>query len=97
MRDAISSCNPPVIPYIGMYLNDLSFIEEVSPNYVRDNLLNFSKMRMIAHILKTIRQMQSKSYKIRLNTKVASYLLDKSKYLEDNELYDYSLEIEPRS
>ena len=30
-----------------MYLTDLSFIEEGTPDFTEDNLVNFSKMRMV--------------------------------------------------
>lgn len=47
MREALHRCDPPCIPYLGMYLTDLSFIEEGIPNFTDDGLLNFSKMRMV--------------------------------------------------
>lgn len=47
LRDALHRCDPPCIPYLGMYLTDLSFIEEGTPNFTEDTLLNFSKMRMV--------------------------------------------------
>ena len=31
-----------------MYLTDLAFIEEGTPNYTEDGLVNFSKMRMVS-------------------------------------------------
>lgn len=43
-----TSCDPPCVPYLGMYLADLAFIEEGTPNYTEDNLVNFSKMRMVS-------------------------------------------------
>jgi len=48
LRDALHRCDPPCIPYLGMYLTDLSFIEEGTPNFTEDGLLNFSKMRMVS-------------------------------------------------
>ena len=47
LREALRRCDPPCIPYIGMYLSDLSFIEEGTPTTTEDGLLNFSKMRMV--------------------------------------------------
>ncbi|XP_023283467.1 ras-specific guanine nucleotide-releasing factor 1-like, partial [Seriola lalandi dorsalis] len=46
LREALKNCDPPCVPYLGMYLTDLAFIEEGTPNYTEDNLVNFSKMRM---------------------------------------------------
>ncbi|XP_049766096.1 ras-specific guanine nucleotide-releasing factor 2-like [Schistocerca cancellata] len=97
LRDALHRCDPPCIPYLGMYLTDLSFIEEGTPNFTEDGLLNFSKMRMIAHVIREIRHFQQTPYKIELITKVTNYLLDPSLLLDDDELYRMSLEIEPRT
>jgi len=47
MREALHRSDPPCIPYLGMYLTDLSFIEEGTPDFTPDGLLNFSKMRMV--------------------------------------------------
>jgi hypothetical protein len=54
LRDALHRCDPPCIPYLGMYLTDLSFIEEGTPNFTEDGLLNFSKMRMVFNIFKSM-------------------------------------------
>ncbi|XP_031780546.1 ras-specific guanine nucleotide-releasing factor 2 isoform X5 [Nasonia vitripennis] len=97
LRDALHRCDPPCIPYLGLYLTDLSFIEEGTPNFTDDGLLNFSKMRMIAHVIREIRHFQQTPYKIELITKVTNYLLDSSLLLEEEDLYRMSLEIEPRT
>uniref|UniRef100_A0A6E8V9N5 Ras-specific guanine nucleotide-releasing factor 2 n=1 Tax=Anopheles coluzzii TaxID=1518534 RepID=A0A6E8V9N5_ANOCL len=97
MREALHRCDPPCIPYLGMYLTDLSFIEEGTPDFTPDGLLNFSKMRMVAHVIREIRHFQQTPYKIDHIPKVTSYLLDTSLLLDDDELYHKSLQIEPRS
>ncbi|KAG5880599.1 hypothetical protein JTB14_026570 [Gonioctena quinquepunctata] len=51
LREALHRCDPPCIPYLGIYLTDLSFIEEGTPNFTADGLLNFSKMRMVVYPL----------------------------------------------
>ncbi|XP_055685566.1 ras-specific guanine nucleotide-releasing factor 2-like [Lutzomyia longipalpis] len=97
MREVLHRCDPPCIPYLGMYLTDLSFIEEGTPDFTPDGLLNFSKMRMIAHVIREIRHFQQTPYKIDHIPKVTNYLLDTSLLLDDDELYSRSLQIEPRS
>ncbi|XP_022672231.1 ras-specific guanine nucleotide-releasing factor 2-like isoform X2 [Varroa destructor] len=96
MRDALHRCDPPCIPYLGMYLTDLSFIEEGTPNFTDEGLLNFSKMRMIAHVIREIRHFQQTPYKIEQIPKVFNYLLDPGRLMPDEELYRLSLCLEPR-
>uniref|UniRef100_A0A3B4U9T3 Ras protein specific guanine nucleotide releasing factor 1 n=1 Tax=Seriola dumerili TaxID=41447 RepID=A0A3B4U9T3_SERDU len=96
LREALKNCDPPCVPYLGMYLTDLAFIEEGTPNYTEDNLVNFSKMRMISHIIREIRQFQQTAYKIDLQPKVAEYLLDRSCVLDEESMYEASLRIEPK-
>ncbi|KAK2500923.1 hypothetical protein MC885_008584 [Smutsia gigantea] len=47
LRETLKNCNPPAVPYLGMYLTDLAFIEEGTPNFTEEGLVNFSKMRMV--------------------------------------------------
>ncbi|XP_050520662.1 ras-specific guanine nucleotide-releasing factor 2-like isoform X3 [Daktulosphaira vitifoliae] len=96
LREALHRCDPPCIPYLGMYLSDLSFLEEGTPSLAEDGLLNFSKLRMIAHVVQEIRRFQQTPYKIDFQSRVANYLLDTSFLMNEDELYTRSLEIEPR-
>ncbi|XP_039629035.1 ras-specific guanine nucleotide-releasing factor 1 [Polypterus senegalus] len=96
LREALKNCDPPCVPYLGMYLTDLAFIEEGTPNYTEDGLVNFSKMRMISHIIREIRQFQQTAYKIDHQPKTTLYLLDASTVLDEESLYEASLRIEPK-
>ncbi|XP_033264945.1 ras-specific guanine nucleotide-releasing factor 2 isoform X5 [Orcinus orca] len=96
LRETLKNCNPPAVPYLGMYLTDLAFIEEGTPNFTEEGLVNFSKMRMISHIIREIRQFQQTSYRIDHQPKVTQYLLDKALIIDEDTLYELSLKIEPR-
>nr|XP_020449530.1 ras-specific guanine nucleotide-releasing factor 2 isoform X3 [Monopterus albus] len=96
LRETLKNCNPPCVPYLGMYLTDLAFIEEGTPNFTEEGLVNFSKMRMISHIIREIRQFQQTPYRIEHQIKVTQYLLDKTLIMDEDTLYDLSLKIEPR-
>ncbi|CAG0919797.1 unnamed protein product [Notodromas monacha] len=98
LRDALHRCDPPCIPYLGLYLTDLSFIEEGTPTFTEDHLINFSKMRMavqtcgefIAHVIREIRHFQQTPYKIEHNKRAANYLLFMQNTLSEEELYQRS-------
>ncbi|XP_040197565.1 ras-specific guanine nucleotide-releasing factor 2 isoform X3 [Rana temporaria] len=96
LRETLKNCNPPSVPYLGMYLTDLAFIEEGTPNFTEEGLVNFSKMRMISHIIREIRQFQQTPYRIEHQPKVTQFLLDQSRILDEDTLYELSLTIEPR-
>ncbi|WAQ99016.1 RGRF1-like protein, partial [Mya arenaria] len=96
MRDALHRCDPPCIPYLGMYLTDLSFIEEGTPDRTEDSLINFSKMRMIAHVIREIRLFQQTPYRIEHHPRVTNYLLDTTRLYDDEQTYKASLDIEPK-
>ncbi|XP_012696091.2 ras-specific guanine nucleotide-releasing factor 2 [Clupea harengus] len=96
LRETLKNCNPPSVPYLGMYLTDLAFIEEGTPNFTEEGLVNFSKMRMISHIIREIRQFQQTPYRIEHQPKVTQFLLDKTLVMDEDTLYELSLKIEPR-
>ncbi|XP_077988793.1 ras-specific guanine nucleotide-releasing factor 2-like [Glandiceps talaboti] len=96
MREALHRIDPPCIPYLGFYLTDLAFIEDGTPNITEEGLVNFSKMRMIAHVIREIRHFQQTPYKIDSDRRIINYLLDTDHIMDDDELYALSLELEPR-
>ncbi|KAK2818570.1 hypothetical protein Q5P01_024131 [Channa striata] len=87
LRETLKNCNPPCVPYLGMYLTDLAFIEEGTPNFTEEGLVNFSKMRMICHIIREIRQFQQAPYRIEHQPKVTQFLLDKTLVMDEDTLF----------
>ncbi|CAF3787840.1 unnamed protein product [Rotaria sp. Silwood1] len=96
LRDTLTKVDPPCVPYLGLYLSDLTFIEESSQD-ISENLINFSKMRMKTHIINEVHRFQSTPFKIKHNPRVCAYLLDRSRLLTEDQCYLLSLKLEPRT
>jgi hypothetical protein len=94
-RKTIHSLNPPMIPYLGVYLQDLTFIEEI-PNFVGEPpLIHFHKRRRIYKVIEEIQRYQQEPYKIKPVESIQAMLRQLS-YKSDKELYELSLIREPR-
>ncbi|KAK5576708.1 hypothetical protein RB653_007852 [Dictyostelium firmibasis] len=78
-RERISKCGSCCIPYIGLYLSDLTFIHEGNPDYYQQTqLINFSKLREVAITINTIKQFQNIFYYYEKNQNIRSQMNFKS-------------------
>jgi len=87
--------SPPCIPYLGMYLTDLTFIEEGNPDFIGE-LINFDKRRRIAVVIKEIQQYQNEPYCFKEVSIIQGFLLAGGEYVDENRCYQLSLQVEPR-
>ena len=94
LRTALKDSFPPCVPYIGMYLKDLTFIEDGNPDKKND-LIHFSKCKLLADILKDIQFYQNTSYSILIYNEIRNLLMNQE-CLDSEELYQMSLKVEPR-
>ncbi|EGC31826.1 hypothetical protein DICPUDRAFT_156274 [Dictyostelium purpureum] len=76
-REKISKTTSSCIPYIGLYLSDLTFIHEGNPDY-KDDLINFSKQREVAATINSIKQFQNIFYYYEPNQAIRKQLEFKS-------------------
>lgn len=58
----LHTANPPLVPYLGLYLTDLTFIEDGAQDYTDGGLVNFDKRRLLASVIKEIQQYQQVPY-----------------------------------
>ncbi|XP_044718051.1 rasGEF domain-containing protein [Hirsutella rhossiliensis] len=81
-REALHAANPPCIPFFGVYLTDLTFIEDGIPSIIKKtNLVNFAKRAKTAEPV----------------AELQDYILSNMQAAGDvHEMYDKSLQIEPR-
>lgn len=64
-RDQLSRVNPPSVPFLGVYLTHLTFIEDGNPNFLpgERKLINFGKRMKSADILREMQTYQRDPYK----------------------------------
>lgn len=98
-RDIIHKVNPPCIPFLGIYLQDLTFIEDGNSNFLKksNNLINFAKRMKTAEVIRDLQQYQSTHYMLTAVPDIQEFIkthLHSSR--EEEELYNLSLKLEPR-
>jgi son of sevenless-like protein len=98
-RELIRKVNPPCLPFLGIYLQDLTFIEDGNTNFLKktDDLINFAKRMKTADIIRDLQQYQSTQYMLNSVPEIQEFIqshLYSSR--EEEELYNLSLKLEPR-
>eukprot|EP01132_Coremiostelium_polycephalum_P004650 gene4650-5809_t len=92
-RKAMSSNTYPCLPFMAVYLKDLTFTEE-NPDFLENGFINFDKMKMIAKVLIEIHRFQSVPYHLK-RVEPVEHLLKTSLVLTDKDLYKASNLCEP--
>ncbi|KAF2138693.1 uncharacterized protein K452DRAFT_255463 [Aplosporella prunicola CBS 121167] len=97
-RDTLHKANPPCIPFFGVYLTDLTFIEDGIPGLIKKtNLINFAKRAKTAEVIRDIQQYQNVPYPLQPVPELQDYILTNMQSAGDvHEMYDMSLAVEPR-
>jgi len=98
-RDALTNCSGPCIPHLGVFLQDLTFIEDGNEDIIEDNLINFAKRRMIYKSILSIRQFQQSPYNLYSVECIQEYLnlhIENSSNIKEEEMYKISSKIEPK-
>ncbi|KHO00862.1 Ras guanine nucleotide exchange factor [Metarhizium album ARSEF 1941] len=97
-REALHAANPPCIPFFGVYLTDLTFIEDGIPSIIKKtNLINFAKRAKTAEVIRDIQQYQNVGYSLQPVPELQDYMLSNMQAAGDvHEMYDKSLHVEPR-
>jgi son of sevenless-like protein len=97
-RDSLHKSNPPCIPFLGVYLTDLTFIEDGIPsNLKKNNLINYNKRAKTAEVIRDIQQYQNVPYSLQPIQELQEYIINNMRSAGDvHEMYDQSLSVEPR-
>ena len=95
-RAYLKTCNGACIPYLGMYLTDLTFIEDGNPDKT-GALHNFSKRIFVSNVIQEIQQYQQSPYVLKPVLAIQTFFNSLSEKVIDKEkCYQISLQILPR-
>jgi len=97
-RAALKEADSPAIPYLGISLTDLTFVEEGNKDYWDENnsLVNLNKLRYIASIIHFMEKLKEKPYDIAPVVPVQQLVMF-CHHRSEEELIELSLKLEKRS
>ncbi|KAJ3300426.1 hypothetical protein HK104_000484 [Borealophlyctis nickersoniae] len=110
-RKVLKDLVPPAIPFLGVYLTDLTFIELGNPDFLPDShFINFEKRRKVHVVIRAIQSFQRTPYNLTPLEGAQEYFRSlesaagkgmsmgwtEQPLLTEDELYDLSLVVEPR-
>lgn len=93
-RLELASATPPCIPYIGVYLRDLTYFDEGAGG--ADGMINFKSKKNVYSVIQIIQKYQATPYPFKPNDRAYNHL----KYidgLDDAELHKLSVLREPKN
>lgn len=92
-RAHIAHCNPPCIPYLGVSLTDLTYIDE-NPDEIK-GMINLNKRKMVYNAISKILEYQNTHYNLQPVDQIIQILLQVPP-MDEQTLYNLSLKWEPR-
>jgi len=96
-RAALKACTPPCTPYIGVFLMDITFIEEGNQNVTEGGLINFAKRQMLYDVISELEGYMGGSYAGTFEKNPMFDILYKNvPQLDEKTMYAMSLKLEPR-
>ncbi|KAL7754368.1 hypothetical protein RI367_000349 [Sorochytrium milnesiophthora] len=94
-RRILKAIERPAIPFLGVYITDLTFIEDGNPDFLPEtHYINMDKRRKVAKIINEIKQYQASQYILEPDPSLVSFF-STVKTCEDSELFALSLRAEP--
>ncbi|KRT81491.1 hypothetical protein AMK59_6176 [Oryctes borbonicus] len=95
-RQALAETNPPCIPYIGLVLQDLTFVHIGNSNLLPNGLINFSKRWQQYNIVENMKRFKKCAYSFKRNDKIIDFFQNFDDYITEDEMWARSEFIKPR-
>ena len=109
-RKCLKDLEMPALPFLGVYLTDLTFLELGNQDYLPENhYINFEKRRKVYQLVQEIKKFQVTPFAIAVVPQIQDFMRklmeakgspvgweEKPVIMKEDELYDKSLEYEPK-
>ena len=97
LRAALKSTSGGCVPYLGIYLADMTFIEDGNPDKLAedDNMVNFMKYRLLSSVIREVIQFQQLPHNLEELPLIQDFVV-KTEPLANEEAWQLSLQREPR-
>jgi Rap guanine nucleotide exchange factor 1 len=94
-RLALGEATPPCIPYIGLVLQDLTFVQIGNPD-LTDGKINFAKRWQQFNILDNLRRFKKEQYQLARHEEMILFFADFEDYITEDEMWAVSEQLKPR-
>ncbi|TFK20605.1 ras GEF [Coprinopsis marcescibilis] len=100
-RQLMASVTPPCVPFIGVFLSTLQFIQDGNPDILPGGLVNFRKRQKASEVISDIKGWQTQSFNLQPVPLVSNYIEESLNQFSNtrassDHFWQLSLEREPR-
>ncbi|KNZ81298.1 Cell division control protein 25 [Termitomyces sp. J132] len=100
-RQLMASVTPPCVPFIGVFLSTLQFIQDGNPDMLPGGLVNFRKRQKASEVINDIKRWQAQSFNLQAIPAVQAFIEESLNQFTDSkasseQFWALSLEREPR-
>ncbi|XP_011339769.1 guanine nucleotide-releasing factor 2 isoform X7 [Ooceraea biroi] len=95
-RQALAETQPPCIPYIGLVLQDLTFVHIGNSDLLPDGTINFSKRWQQFNIVENMKRFKKGMYSFKKHERIITFFNNFSDFLCEEAMWQISESIKPR-
>ncbi|XP_046735450.1 guanine nucleotide-releasing factor 2 isoform X2 [Diprion similis] len=95
-RQALAETQPPCIPYIGLVLQDLTFVHIGNSDLLPDGTINFSKRWQQFNIVENMKRFKKGMYTFKKHERIIAFFNNFDDFLCEDSMWQISESIKPR-
>lgn len=95
-RQALADTQPPCIPYIGLVLQDLTFVHIGNSDILSDGIINFSKRWQQFNIVENMKRFKKGTYSFKKSERIIAFFSNFDEFLCEEAMWQISESIKPR-